>query len=269
MLKGVLQLSLHAARKSRLAVWKLWHQAHDHVCLIDQLEITHVDLAVNIARDIKDFAHGYAHGRAAGASAETMRFNINEILTSARRLDCPVKQQLLIDITRIKGDKVLRKCVAEVIDFCKYIRHVHDMTHREAWIHLLHLRPSNQPQRSFHGVALATAAQDVEILSASKCLRHQFSGQDFFFTPHHAILQRGINVMLLVEPVVDHLNVVDQADKHIWLQHLQLIKVKRTEETMPPTERGMRIDDQVGMLRCRRCCGNHILEHRAAQVGQA
>ena len=220
VLEGVLQLSLHAARKSRLAVRKLWHQAHDHVCLIDQLEVTHVNLPVNIASDIKDLAHGHAHGGTASASAETMRFNINEILSGAGCFDRAIKQQLLIDITRIKGDKVLRECVAEVIDFRKHIRHVHDMAHREAWIHLLHLRPSNQPQRSFHGVALAAAAQDVEILSASKRLRHQFRSQDFFFTPHHAILQCGINVMLLVKSVVDHFNVVHQADEHIWLQHL-------------------------------------------------
>ena len=69
----------------------------------------------------------------------------------------------------------------------------------------------------------------------------------------------------LVEPVVDDLDVVHQADEHVRVQLLDLVEVERAEEAVPPAERRVRVDDDVGVVLGRAGLGDNVLERCAAK----
>ena len=265
----MVQLALHAAREAGRSARELGDQADDHVALVDELEVAHVDLAVDVAGDVEDLAHRHLHRRSARAAAEAVRLDVDEVLAKPCGLDAAVEEELLVHVTRIEGDEVLGQLGAEVVDLRHHFRHVHHVAHGEAGIDLLHVRARHQAECRLHGVLLAATAQDVEVLAAAERLRHELRGQDLLLAPDHAVLERGVDLMLLVEAVVHHLDVVHQADEHLGLEHLQLVEVERAEEAVPPPERGVRVDDDVRVLGDGAGGADHVLQHRAAQAGQA
>ena len=177
-----------------------------------------------------------------------MGLHINKILAFFGDGDRTIKQQLFVNIGGIKRNEVLRQLSRNLAISSQDVWHVNHMTHGERWVDLPHFGSGDQPSASLVSGVVPSTTQDVEIIGAAHGLGQQFGGQDLFLTPDHAILQRGVDLVLLVQSSMNHLDVVHQAHEHVGLQGLHLIEIKRAEQTMPPAECGVGVDDQIGVL---------------------
>ena len=74
-------------------------------------------------------------------------------------------------------------------------------------------RAGDQPSASLVSGVVPSTTQD-EIIGAAHGLGQQFGGQDLFLADH-AILQRGVDLVLLVQSSMNHLDVVHQAHEHV------------------------------------------------------
>ena len=198
-----------------------------------------------------------------------MRFGFDPILAFTRGCERAIEEQLLVDVTWIKGDEVLRELGAEVIDLREDVGHIHDVAHRETRINLAHLRPRDEPRRGLHRVLQSPAREDEEVVLAAHRLREEFGRENLFFAPNHAVLQRRVDVMLRVQSLVHHLDVVDEANEHVRLKLRDLIEVERGEEPVAPAECRVGVDDDVAVLARRQGCGDDVFKRRASQGRQS
>ncbi len=265
VLEGVLQFALDAGGEAGDAAGEFGDVRADHVGLIDEFEIAHVDLAVDIACDVEHFAHADAHGLRAFLAAEGVGGDFDPVLSIARCFDGAVEQEFLIDIAGVEGNEVLGEFRAEVIDLGEHIGHIDDMAHGEGGVDLAHVAARDEAERGFVGVLLPAAAEDVERVVAAERLGEQFGGEDFFFAPDHAVFEGGVDIVLCVQAVVDDFDVVDEADEHVGFELVHLVEVERAEEAVPPAEGAVGIDDDVGMGVGRCGGGDDVLERGAAE----
>ena len=78
--------------------------------LVDQLEVAHVDLPVDVAGDVQDVARPHPDRlHLPLRAAELLRPVIEKVVAGLSRLDRAIEQQLLVDIARIERDEVLRE----------------------------------------------------------------------------------------------------------------------------------------------------------------
>ena len=124
-------------------------------------------------------------------------------------------------------------------------------------------------QRGVRGVLMASTAEDVELVVTAHRVGEKFGDDDLLFPPHHAVLEGGIDVMLGVQAVVDHFDVVEQADEHVRIERTHLIEIKGTEQAVPPAECGVGVDDDVGVVLDRSRRGDDVLECSTSQGCEA
>ena len=137
---------------------------------------------------------------------------------------------------------------AEMVDFRQNIRQVHHMAHGETRVDLAHRRPSDQPRRRLHRVLQTPARQDVEIVLAAHRLGEKLGGEDLLLAPDHAVLQCRVDLVLGVEALVHHLDIVHQADEHVGLELGDLVEVDRREQPMAPAKGGVGVDDDIPVV---------------------
>jgi hypothetical protein len=73
---------------------------------------------------------------------------------------------------------------------------------------------------------VTSPARDVELARRERP-GHQLGGEDLLLAPDHAVLERGVDVVLVVQAMVHHLDVVDEADADVEVELLDLVEVER------------------------------------------
>ena len=73
------------------------------------------------------------------------------------------------------------------------------------------------------------------------------------------------HIVILHQPSVDRVHVIDQRHVHIRVQLRHLIEVERREQPVPPAKRRVRINQNVLGLFCRR---QDIFDHASPQTVQ-
>ena len=190
--------------------------------------------------------------------------DFDKVFAFARSFDGAIEQHFLVDITWIESDEVSGQLRTKVVDLRQDIWHIHHVTHWKGWIDLAHIWSCDQTQASFNRVLMSPATENVKIICASNRLRHDFSGENFFLAPDHAIFQRRIDDMFLMQSVMHSLDIINEANEAIRFQLLQLIKIECAEEPMSPSECGVRIDNDIGMFILWMCRRDDILECSSA-----
>ena len=79
MFERVVKFTLDSAGKSGNATGKFRNQGHDHVRLVDQLEVPHVDLAIDVTGDVEDLPDIDLDRFSICTSTETVRLDIDPI----------------------------------------------------------------------------------------------------------------------------------------------------------------------------------------------
>ena len=138
---------------------------------------------------------------------------------------------------------------SETVNLGEDIGHVFDVAHWEGGVDLAHVRSSDESSARLKRRLVSTAREDVEVVLAAHRLCKEFCGKDFFFSPHHAVLECGIDDVFLVKAMVHDFDVVDKAnvanaakragrDPEWNYEETQLLSFRRIYAAMAKCKRG-------------------------------
>ena len=128
-------------------------EGDDHVGLVDEFEVAHVDLAVDVAGDVEDFAGAHFDWfEFLFDASELVGLVVEEVLAFFGRVECAVEEEFFIDIAWIEGDEVFGEFGAEGVDLGHHFGHVDDMGHGEGWVDFFHLGSAQELEEGFGGL---------------------------------------------------------------------------------------------------------------------
>ncbi len=223
-------------------------EADDHVGLVDEFEVAHVDLAVDVAGDVEDFAGTHFDGfEFVFDASELVGLVVEEVLAFFGGVEGTVEEEFFIDITWIECNEVFGELGAEGVDLGHDIGHVDDMGHGEGGVDFFHFWSADELEECFDCLCVSASGDDVE-LGAGHGLAHEFGGEDFFFAPDHAVFEGCVDIVGSVEALVDDFDVIDETDEEVWLEFGDLVEVECGEEAVAPAEGGVGVDDHVSLI---------------------
>ncbi len=97
-------------------------------------------------------------------------------------------------------------------------------------------------------------------------MRRRFGDDDLFFPPDEDVLEGVTEFVFAIQPFMNGVHIVQERDVEIGIQRLDLSMIVSVKEPVLPTERGVRIDDDV-RFGCR--SGQNVLENASTQSDQA
>ena len=164
---------------------------------------------------------------------------------------------------------MLRQFGAKMIDLLKHLRHVHHVAHGKAWIDLLQLGHRHQATTRFDGFYVPASTENIKTIGDPHRLSQQFRGENLLLPPDHAILQLRVDLMLGMQTMMHHLDVVHETDEHVGSELSHEIEVKRAEQAVTPAKCRVGVDNDVGVVLHRQCLGDDVFEDRSTQACEA